>query len=166
MNFFFFLTGLYFSNLFYCSPKLITRMTEDEFMICFRNVLREFLLLFLLALITVVTGENFLKNLPIVALFPSTCCYLAALVLPFQTFPSLAAISLISNIVLCYSVAQRVKRLSAMREIWVQSLGWEDPLKKEMGTYSSILAWKIPWTEKAGGLQFMGSQKSWTWLSD
>ena len=40
----------------------------------------------------------------------------------------------------------------------VQSLGWEDPLKKEMTTHSSILAWKIPWTEESGGLQAMGSQ--------
>ena len=51
-----------------------------------------------------------------------------------------------------------VKRLSAMREIWVQSLGWEDPLEKEMATQSNILAWKIPWTEEPGGLQSMGSQ--------
>ena len=56
-------------------------------------------------------------------------------------------------------VAQTVKRLSAMRETWVQSLGWEDPLEKEMATHSSILAWRIPWTEEPGGLQFTGSQK-------
>ena len=41
----------------------------------------------------------------------------------------------------------------------VRSLGWEDPLEKEMATHSSILAWKIPWTEEAGGLQPMGSQR-------
>ena len=46
-----------------------------------------------------------------------------------------------------------------MQETWVQSLDWEDPLEKEMATHSSILAWKIPWTEESGGLQFMGSQK-------
>ena len=46
-----------------------------------------------------------------------------------------------------------------MQELWVQSLGWEDPLEKEMATHSSILAWKIPWTEEPGGLQFMGSQR-------
>ena len=45
-----------------------------------------------------------------------------------------------------------------MWETWVQSLGQEDPLEKEMATHSSILAWKIPWTEEPGGLQFMGSQ--------
>ena len=44
--------------------------------------------------------------------------------------------------------------------MWVQSLGWEDPLKVEMATLSSILAWEIPWKRKPGGLQFMGSQKS------
>ena len=49
-------------------------------------------------------------------------------------------------------VAQMVKRLPAMRETWVRSLGWEDPLKKEMATHSSILAWKIPWTEEPDGL--------------
>ena len=56
-------------------------------------------------------------------------------------------------------VAQRVKRLLAMRETWVRSLGWEDPLEKEMATHSSTLAWKIPWTEKPGRLQSMGSQR-------
>ena len=50
----------------------------------------------------------------------------------------------------------------AMQETWVQSLGQEDPLEKEMATHSSILAWKIPWTEESGRLQFMESQKSQT----
>ena len=49
-------------------------------------------------------------------------------------------------------VAQMVKRLSAVQETWVQSLGWEDPLKKEMAAHSSSLASKIPWTEEPGGL--------------
>ena len=56
-------------------------------------------------------------------------------------------------------VAQTVKRLPTMWETWVHSLGWEDLLEKEMATYSSILAWKIPWTEEPGGLQSMGSQR-------
>ena len=56
-------------------------------------------------------------------------------------------------------VAQRLKRLPAMRETWVRSLGREDPLEKEMATHHcSILAWRIPWTEEPGGLQSMGSQ--------
>ena len=55
-----------------------------------------------------------------------------------------------------------VKNLPAMKEMWVQSLGWEDPLKKEMTTHSCILAWEISWTEKPGGLKSMGSQKSQT----
>ena len=59
-----------------------------------------------------------------------------------------------------------VKRLPTMWETWVRSLGREDPLEKEMATHSSILAWKIPWTEEPGGLQSMGSQKSQTQLSD
>ena len=51
-----------------------------------------------------------------------------------------------------------VKCLSTMQETWVQSLGWEDPLEKEMATDSSTLAWKIPWVEEPGKLQSMGSQ--------
>ena len=54
-------------------------------------------------------------------------------------------------------VAQMVKSLPAMQETQVQSLGWEDPLEKEMANHSSVLAWKIPWAEEPGGLQSMGS---------
>ena len=56
-------------------------------------------------------------------------------------------------------VAQRLKRLPAMWETLVQSLGREDPLEKEMATHSNILAWRIPWTEEPGGLQTTGSQR-------
>ena len=56
-------------------------------------------------------------------------------------------------------MAQIVKRLPAMQETWVRSLGWEDPLEKEMATHSSTLAWKIPWTGEPGRLQSMGSQR-------
>ena len=63
-------------------------------------------------------------------------------------------------------MAQKVKNLLAMQETWVQSLGREDPLEKEMTTHSSILAWKIPWTEEPGRLQSMGLQKSQTQLSN
>ena len=56
-------------------------------------------------------------------------------------------------------VAQRLKHLPPMQETQVQSLGWEDPLEKEMVSHSSILAWKIPWTEEPGKLQSMGSQR-------
>ena len=55
-------------------------------------------------------------------------------------------------------MAQRVKRLPAMQETWVRSLGRKVPLEKEMATHSSILAWRIPRTEEPGGLQFTGSQ--------
>ena len=51
-------------------------------------------------------------------------------------------------------MAQMVKNLPAMRELWVQSLGQEDSLEKEMATHFSILAWRIPWTEEPGGLQW------------
>ena len=56
-------------------------------------------------------------------------------------------------------MAQTVEGLPAMQETQVQSLGWEDPLEKEMAPHSSILAWKIPWMEESGGLQFTGSQR-------
>ena len=56
-------------------------------------------------------------------------------------------------------VAQLVKRLPTMREMWVQSLGQDDLLEKAMAPHSSTLAWKIPCTEKPGGLQSMGSQR-------
>ena len=70
--------------------------------------------------------------------------------------PALQADSLPSRVFL---VAQRVKHLPTMWETWVQSLGQEDPLEKEMATYSSILAWEILWTEEPGGLQSMGLQE-------
>ena len=56
-------------------------------------------------------------------------------------------------------VAQMVKHLPTMRETQVRSLGWEDPLEKDMANHSSIFAWKIPWTEEPGRLQSMGSQR-------
>ena len=63
-------------------------------------------------------------------------------------------------------VAHMVKNLHEMQETWVRSLGWDDPLEKEMATHSSILAWKIPWTEEPGRLQSTGSQKSQARLSN
>ena len=56
-------------------------------------------------------------------------------------------------------MAQRLKRLPAVWETWVQSLGWEDPLEEGPATHSSVLAWRIPWTEEAGSLQFMELQR-------
>ena len=56
-------------------------------------------------------------------------------------------------------VAQMVKNPPAMRETWVQFLGWENPREEEMATHSSILAWRIPWTEEPGGPQSVGSQR-------
>ena len=54
-------------------------------------------------------------------------------------------------------MSQTVKNLPPMQETQVQSLGWEDPLEKELATHSNILAWRIPWTEEPGRLEFMGS---------
>ena len=56
-------------------------------------------------------------------------------------------------------IAQLVKNLPAIQETWVQSLGWDDPLEREMVTHSSILAWRIPWAEEPGSLQSTGSQR-------
>ena len=55
--------------------------------------------------------------------------------------------------------SQMLKNLLAIQETWVQFLGGKDPLEKEMATHSSILAWRIPWTEESGGIQSMGSQR-------
>ena len=57
-------------------------------------------------------------------------------------------------------VAQMVRNLPATQETQIQSLGWEDPLEKGMATHSSILAWRIPWTEEPGGLQSIGLQRA------
>ena len=62
---------------------------------------------------------------------------------------------------LSMQLTQVVKNLPAMRETWLPSLGWEDPLEEGMATHSTILAWRIPGTEEPGGLQSLGSQ-SWT----
>ena len=68
---------------------------------------------------------------------------------------------MVFNIIRASLVAQRVKCLPEMQETWVQSLGWEDPLEKEMATQSSILAWKIPWMKEPGRLQSMGLHAHW-----
>ena len=67
--------------------------------------------------------------------------------------------SLSGLMILTSLVAQRLKRLPAMQETQVRSLGWEDPLEKEMETHSSILAWRIPWMEEPGRLQPTGLQR-------
>ena len=63
-------------------------------------------------------------------------------------------------------MVQTVKHLPVMQETHVRSLGWKDPLEKDMATHSSILAWRIPWIEEPGGLQVHGVTKSRTQLSD
>ena len=63
------------------------------------------------------------------------------------------------QLIMLHRVDQRVKRLPAMWETWVRSLGREDPLEKEMETHPSTLAWRIPWTEEPGRLQSMGLQR-------
>ena len=81
---------------------------------------------------------------------------------PFEpvSFPWSLSRFCISLVILQDSlVAQTVKNLPEMQVTWVQFLGWEDPLEKGMATHSSILALRIPWTEKPGGLQSMGSQR-------
>ena len=65
-----------------------------------------------------------------------------------------------------FLVPQRVKNLPAMRETWVQFLGWEDPLEKGMAIHSSMLAWRIPMDRGAWQTALYGVTKSWTQLSD
>ena len=69
------------------------------------------------------------------------------------------ALTFLNTILKASLVAQMVKPLPAVRETWVRSLGWKDPLEKEMATHSSILAWRIPGTEEPGGLPSMGSHR-------
>ena len=76
-----------------------------------------------------------------------------------QAFIIVELIDLVLTNIYYSLVAQMIKRLPTMRETWVHSPGREDPLEKEMATYSSIPAWKIPWTEEPGRLQSMGSQR-------
>ena len=64
------------------------------------------------------------------------------------------------KVYLMWGIAQLVKKLPAIQETWVQILGQEEPLEKEMATHSSILAWRIPWVEQLSRLQTMGSQES------
>ena len=89
-------------------------------------------------------------------------CFLAILFLLDQSFLNSGLPKIVHSDSFYYKtslVAQRVKRLPTMQETWVRSLGREDPLEKKMATHSSTLAWKIPWTEEAGKLQSMGSQR-------
>ena len=65
----------------------------------------------------------------------------------------------ITELIVTFLIAQSVKNLPAIQETGVQFLGWEDPLEKEMATHSSILTWKIPWTEAPGKLQSVGLQE-------
>ena len=76
---------------------------------------------------------------------------------PTQDAPTSFTIQLYTEVVGASLVVQSVKNLPAMLETWVRFLGQEDPLGKEMATHSSILAWRIPWTEEPGGLQSMVS---------
>ena len=73
---------------------------------------------------------------------------------------------LLKCLILYSLVVQRLKHLPPMRETWVQSLGLEDPLEKEMVTHSRILAWRIQWTEEHGGATVHGVAKSWKQLSN
>ena len=79
---------------------------------------------------------------------------------------SLLTIKFFCHIIEGFPGGSVVKNPPAMQKTWVWSLGQEDLLEKEVATHSSILAWGRPWAEELGGLQSMGSQKSWTWLSD
>ena len=92
---------------------------------------------------------------------------------PKRDSHSLITLSIITHESYGFSICKRdfpggsvVKNLPAVQDMWVPSLGREDPLEKELATHSSILAWEIPWAEKPGRLQSIGSQKSQTQLGD
>ena len=72
---------------------------------------------------------------------------------------SIGRLNLSQHVLLASLVAQKVKGLPAIQETWVRSLGGEDPLEEDIATHSSILAWRISWTKKPGGLQSMGLQR-------
>ena len=98
---------------------------------------------------------------------PGTCqmCFLRAFEMAVPSVCNAAPPG--TSMALASLVAQMVKSPPTVWETWVRSLGWEDPLEEDMATHSSILAWRIPWTEEPSGLQSMVSQ-SWTllkWLS-
>ena len=82
------------------------------------------------------------------------------------SFYSYSGWRILLNCVAVFLVAQRVKNLPEMQVTQVQSLGQEDLLEKGVATHSGILAWQIPWSEEPGGLQFLGSQRAGTWLSN
>ena len=79
--------------------------------------------------------------------------------LPPNTSAPMAGLIALTKALQASLVAQMVKNLPVMRETQVRSLDWEDPLEEGMATHSSILAWRIPWTEEPGGLQPVGSQR-------
>ena len=84
------------------------------------------------------------------------------MILPLGTVRTLRPTFRESRLIRGFPVAQLVKNLSVMQKTWVQSLGQEDPLEKEMATHSGILAWKIPWTEEPWWAAVHGVPKSWT----
>ena len=126
------------------------------------------------------------QSLSCIQLFatPRTAAHQASLSLTIsQSLPKFMSIESVmpsNHLILCHRTVSQTLAISwffriylpmqETREMRVQSLGWEDPLEKEMATHSSIIAWKIPGTEEPGGLQFMGLQRvrhDWahTWLS-
>ena len=115
------------------------------------------------------------------SMFSSNCCFLncvqisqeagkvvwySHLLMNFQVCCDPHSQRLTHHKIISSLVAQMVKNLPAIQETPIQSLGWEDTLEKGIATHSSILAWKIPWTEEPDRLQSMGLQKSWIRLSN
>ena len=109
---------------------------------------------------------HFFKNFILIKTYSVYSFVTSSLSIIFLSFFSVSVqfIFIVRILVFYYTVtslvAQTVKHLTTMWETQVQSLGWEDLLEEEMATHSSILAWKIPWTEEPGRLQSMGSQRA------
>jgi len=131
------------------------------FVIAYLPRSKHFLISWLQSPSAVILESKKIKSVTVSIVSPSIChgvMGLDTMILVFLMLSFKPAFSL-SHFHWASVVAQTVKNLSAMQEAQVWSLGWEDPLEKETATQSSILAWKIPWTEDSGGVQSMGLQR-------
>ena len=107
-----------------------------------------------------ITCSHNLSFFDLTDFFNATMYYLSCVRCYTNCFTCIISFNSLTIYLVIFPVAQTVKNLPAMQETRVQSLGWEDPLEKGMAIHSSILAWRIPWTEEPGGPQSVGSWES------
>ena len=106
-----------------------------------------------------ITCSHNLSFFDLTNFFNATMYYLSCVRCYTNCFTCIISFNSLTIYLVIFPVAQTVKNLPAMQETRGQSLGWEDPLEKGMAIHSSILAWRIPWTEEPGWPQSMGSQR-------